>query len=187
MQEEIDLSMEAAEELMMKALDHLRSELVRIRSGKATPDIVSGVRVEYYGSMSPIDNVAGVKAVDGRTLEIRPWEKNMLRPIETAIQQANLGINPQNDGTVIRLVVPFLTEERRLQLVKQAQALGEHAKVSIRNARRDVIEDIKKAVKNGYPEDAGKRAEDQAQKLTDNYIADVERILAAKEKDIMTI
>lgn len=187
MQEEIDLSIEVAEDGMLHSIEHLRNELAKIRSGKASPDMISSIRVDYYGSMSPISNVANVKAQDGRTLVITPWEKTMLKPIEQAIMQANIGIMPQNDGTVIRLIVPPLTEERRQQLTKQAHNVAEQAKVSVRNARREAVEDVRKAVKNGYPEDMGKNMEDKIQKLTDNYIAEVDRILAIKEKDIMTV
>lgn len=187
MQEEIDLSIEAAEEGMMNSIEHLRNELTRIRSGKATPDIVSGIKVDYYGSLSPLSNVANVKASDARTLEIKPWEKGMIKAIEQAILQANIGMTPQNDGQVVRLVVPMLTEERRHQLVKQAHGVAEQAKVSIRNARRDAVEDIRKAGKNGYPEDGVKSMEEKMQKMTDSYIAEVDKILAAKEKDLLTV
>lgn len=187
MQEEIDLSIDLAEDGMKHSIEHLRNELAKIRSGKASPDMISSIRVDYYGSLSPISNVANVKAQDGRTLVITPWEKGMLKPIEQAIMQANIGIMPQNDGTVIRLIVPPLTEERRQQLTKQAHNIAEQAKVSVRNARREAVEDVRKAVKNGYPEDMGKNMEDKIQKLTDNYIAEVDRIMAVKEKDIMTV
>ena len=187
MQEEIDLTIEAAEESMQNSLAHLQRELIKVRSGRASLDILSGVRADYYGAPTPLAQVANVKVADGRTITITPWEKGMIRAIEQAIMQANIGLTPQNDGTMIRLSIPPLTEERRRQLVKQSKDLGEDAKVSIRNARRSAVEDVKKAVKDGYPEDAGKRAEETIQSLTNSYIAKVDQTLEAKEKDIMTI
>lgn len=187
MDEEIQLYLDTADESMQDAIEHFRKGLSRIRSGKASPSMLGGVKVDYYGSPTPVAQVANVKATDGRTLTIAPWEKSMLQPIEQAIFQANLGVTPQNDGEIIRIVLPIVTEERRKDLIKQASVLVEHAKVSIRNARRDVMNEIKKAVKDGYPEDAGKRAEDNAQKLTDDHSNEVDKIMAAKEKDIMTI
>ena len=187
MQEEIDFYLASAEESMQESINHLQRELIKIRSGKASPDLVSSIRVDYYGSQTPLAQVANVKTSDARTLVIAPWEKGMIQPIEQAIMQANIGLMPQNDGQVVRLNIPPLTEERRRQLVKQASNLGEQAKVSIRNARREAIEDIKKAVKNGYPEDAGRRAEDQVQQLTDRHIKQIDEILEQKEKDILTV
>lgn len=187
MQEDIDLAIEAAEEGMANSLDHLKREFRKVRSGRAAPDMVADVKVDYYGSMTPVNQVASVKVSDARTLVIQPWEKAMIAPIEQAIFAANLGVTPQNDGEVIRLVIPSLTEERRKNLVKQASAFAENAKVSIRSARRDAIDEIKKAVKDGYPEDAGKRSEDKVQGLTDKYIAQVESLFDAKEKDLMTV
>lgn len=172
---------------MQESIQHLQRELTKIRSGRASTDILSGVRVDYYGALTPLSQVANVRVADGRTITVTPWEKKMIQPIEQAILQANVGLTPQNDGEIIRLNVPALTEERRKQLVKQSQALGETAKVSIRNARRDAIDEVRKAVKNGYSEDLGKRAEQQAQDYTDQHIAQVEKILEAKEQDIMTI
>jgi ribosome recycling factor len=187
MQEEIDFYLASAEESMQESIAHLQRELIKIRSGKASPDMVNGIRVDYYGSLTPLAQVANVKTSDARTIVIAPWEKNMIQPIETAIKLANIGIMPQNDGQVIRLNIPPLTEERRKQLVKQSHTFAEQAKVSIRNARREAIEEIKKAVKNGYPEDLGKRSEDQVQSLTDKHIAQVDQVLEQKEKDIMTV
>lgn len=187
MQEEIDLVIETTEESMQGSVTHLQRELSKIRSGKASPDMLEGIKVEYYGALTPLSGVATVKVVDGRTLSIQPWEKKMIALIEQAIFAANLGVTPQNDGEVVRIVIPMLTEERRQQLVKQASAASEHAKVSIRNARRDAMEEIKKAVKNGYSEDAGKNAEQDVQDLTNKYIGQVESIFTHKEKELMTV
>ena len=189
MQEDIDIDeqLEMTSILMDDSIKHLEQELVKIRAGKASPAMVSGLRVPYYGSETPITQVANITAADSRSLIIQPWEKSMLQPIEKAIFEANLGVTPQNDGEIIRINIPPLTEERRRDLVKQVKALAEDTKVSIRNVRRDAMEAIRKAVKEGYPEDAGKRAEDQVQKMTDQHIERVEQKVEAKEKDIMTI
>ena len=187
MEEEILLYLETTEENMQESIEHFKKGLSRIRSGKANPSMLEGVMVDYYGAMTPINQVASIKAIDGRTLVLSPWEKSMLAPVEQAIFQANLGVTPQNDGEVIRIVIPVLTEERRKDLIKQANVLVEQAKVSIRNARRDVMNEIKKAVKDGYSEDDGKRKEDVVQKLTDKYADEVNRLMTLKENDIMTI
>ncbi len=160
---------------------------MKIRAGKATPQIVDGIVVDYYGSPVPINQVGNITVMDARTINIQPWEKNMLQPIERAIIAANIGINPQNDGINIRLFLPPLTEERRKELVKKSQAEGENSKVGVRSGRRDAIEAIKKLQKDGLSEDAAKDAEAGVQQLTDNYIALVEKHLAAKEKEIMSI
>jgi ribosome recycling factor len=187
MQEEIDLVIETTEESMAASIGHLQRELHKIRSGKATPDMLDGVRVEYYGSATNINGVANVKVEDGRTLVIQPWEKKMISEIEKAIFAANLGVTPQNNGESIRIVIPPLTEERRKQLVKQSSAAAEHAKVSIRNARREAIEEVKKAVKNGYSEDAGKSSEQIVEDMTKNYVTQIDQIFQAKEKELMTV
>jgi ribosome recycling factor len=187
MQEDVDFTIEAAADSMERSLSHLQAELQKIRSGKASPDILTSVKVDYYGTPTPLPQIATLKTSDARTIVVQPWEKAMIRPIETAIIQANLGFMPSNDGQVIRIVVPPLTEERRRQFIKFAQGHVEQAKVSIRAARRDAIEDIKKFVKDGYPEDAGKKAEEQVQKLTDGATARADKMLEAKEKDILTI
>ena len=187
MQEDVDMSIELAKEAMEGSIDHLKKELLKIRTGKASPAMLNGIRVPYYGSQSPLNQVANVSTSDARTLVIQPWEKSMLGPIEKAIFEANLGLTPQNDGELIRINIPPLTEERRKELVKQAKSLGEDTKVSIRNARHKGMEQIKKAVKDGYPEDAGKRMEERVQKLTDDYSEKVEELIEAKEKDIMTV
>ncbi|MCP4441667.1 MAG: ribosome recycling factor [Aureispira sp.] len=187
MDEDIALYLEAAQEGMDGSITHLKKELVRIRSGRATPDMLQGIMVDYYGSATPINQVANVKTQDARTLVIAPWEKKVLQNVEQAIFQANIGVTPQNDGEVIRLVIPPLTEERRKQLVKQSGTYGEQAKVSIRSARRDAMEEIKQAVKDGYSEDAGKDAEEKVQNLTNKYTKLVDTIMAAKEKELITM
>jgi ribosome recycling factor len=172
---------------MQKAISHLEAELVKIRAGKATPSMMDGVMVDYYGSMTPLNQVANINTPEARTIIIQPWEKSLIKPIEKAITDANLGLNPQNDGQMIRITVPPLSEERRKDLVKRAKAEGEHAKVGIRNLRRDANENIKKAQKAGLPEDLAKDAEAKTQKITDDYIAKVDKHLEAKEKEIMTV
>ncbi|MBL7726067.1 MAG: ribosome recycling factor [Dinghuibacter sp.] len=176
-----------AAEAMKKAINHLEAELTKVRAGKASPQIVDGIMVDYYGSPMPINQVGNVTATDARTITIQPWEKNMLQPIERAIIAANIGINPQNDGNIIRLFMPPLTEERRRELVKRTNGEGEHSRVAIRNIRRDAIEHIKKLQKDGTSEDACKDAEKDIQALTDKYIQLVEKHLEAKEKEIMTV
>lgn len=187
MEEEIALYLEAAEESMLNSVEHFKKEAQRIRSGKATPAMFDSIKVDYYGSQTPLSQVANIKAQDGRTLILSPWEKSMLAPIEQAIFQANMGVTPQNDGEIIRIVLPMLTEERRKDLIKQVQTLVEKAKVSIRNARRDAMNEIKQAVKDGYSEDQGKNKEGAIQSLTDKYSAEVERLLKLKEEGIMKI
>jgi ribosome recycling factor len=172
---------------MNKAINHLESELVKVRAGKATPGIVDGIVVDYYGNPTPINQVGNISVADARTLNIQPWEKNMLQPIERAIIAANIGITPQNDGNMIRLFLPPLTEERRKDLVKRSHTEGEHSKVAIRNIRRDAMEHIKKLQKNGLSEDVCKDAEKNVQEMTDKYISLVDKHLAAKEKEIMTV
>jgi len=172
---------------MQKAINHLEAELVKIRAGKASPSMLDGVMVDYYGSMTPLNQVANVNTPEARTIVIQPWEKAMIKPIEKAIIDSNLGFTPANDGIMIRITVPPLSEERRRDLVKRAKAEGEHAKVGIRNLRRDANENIKKAQKAGLPEDAAKDAEAKTQKMTDDFIAKVDKHLEAKEKEIMTV
>jgi ribosome recycling factor len=176
-----------AEDHMKKAIQHLESELLRIRASKANPAMLEGVHVDYYGSMTPLMQVANVNTPDARTLVIQPWEKSMLVPIGKAITNANLGFNPQDDGTVIRITVPPLTEERRKDLVKKTRAEGEHSKVGIRSARRDANEHVKKLIKEGLAEDVVKEAEGRIQHMTDNYIVVVDKHLEVKEKEIMTV
>ena len=187
MTEDIGAINAAAEDHMKKAIGHLEAELVKIRAGKANPQMLDGIIVDYYGSPMPINQVANISVMDARTLSIQPWEKNMLQPIERAIIAANIGINPQNDGNLIRLFLPPLTEERRKELVKKCQGEGEHSKVAIRNIRRDAIEHIKKLQKTGLSEDAAKDAEADMQEVTDRFITAVEKHLAGKEKEIMSV
>lgn len=172
---------------MKKAIDHFESELVKIRAGKANPTMLDGITVDYYGNPTPIGQVGSISAMDARTLTIQPWEKNMLQPIERAIIAANIGINPQNDGNIIRLFLPPLTEERRRELVKKSNGEGEQAKIVIRNIRRDAIEQIKKAQKEGISEDAAKDGEAAIQEITDDNIALIEKYLSTKEKEIMSV
>lgn len=176
-----------AEDQMKKAIEHLEIELIKIRAGKANPQMVDGITVDYYGSPMLLNQVSNVSVMDARTLSIQPWEKNMLQPIERAIIAANIGINPQNDGNIIRLFLPPLTEERRKELVKKCHAEGEHSKVAIRNIRRDAIEHIKRLQKNGLSEDVSKEAETNVQNLTDKFIAVVDKHLGSKEKEIMSV
>ena len=187
MDEDLDLLLDMTKESMEGTLDHLQKELLKIRTGKATPAMLGGVMVEYYGSPTPLNQVANIGASDARTLSIQPWEKSMLGPIEKGIFEANLGLTPMNDGEVVRITIPPLTTERRQSLGKQVRAHGEDAKVSLRNVRRDAMESIKKEVKNGYPEDAGKRLEDQIDDLTKQYSGKVDKIVEVKEADIMTV
>jgi ribosome recycling factor len=187
MSEELSLTIDLAEDSMKKAIVHLEGELAKIRAGKANPQMLEGIMVDYYGSPTPINQVGNISILDARTLTIQPWEKNMLQPIERAIIASNIGINPQNDGVIIRLFLPPLTEERRRELVKRCQGEGEHSKVAIRNIRRDAIESIKKMQKNGLSEDVAKDAEADVQEMTNKYITLVDKHLAAKEKEIMAV
>lgn len=187
MTEETTAILDEASILMKKAMEHFESELVKIRAGKANPTMLDGIMVDYYGNPTPINQVGNLSAMDARTLTIQPWEKNMLQPIERAIIAANIGINPQNDGNMIRLFLPPLTEERRKDLVKKSNSEGELAKISVRNIRRDAIEQIKKAEKDGLSEDAAKEGEGAVQEITNNYISLIEKSLVAKEKEIMSV
>lgn len=184
---ELDQITSDTESNMRKALSHLEGELVKIRAGKVNPNILDGIMAPYYGSPTPINQVANISVLDARTLTVQPWEKNMLQPIEKAIIAANIGINPQNDGNSIRLFLPPLTEERRRELVKKCNAEGENGKVSIRNIRRDAIEGVKKLQKDGLSEDAAKDGEASIQDITNKYISLVEKLLEAKEKEIMAV
>jgi ribosome recycling factor len=187
MSEELSLTIDLAEDSMKKAIVHLEGELAKIRAGKANPQMLDGIMVDYYGSPTPINQVGNISVLDARTLTIQPWEKNMLQPIERAIIASNIGINPQNDGVIIRLFLPPLTEERRRELVKRCQGEGEHGKVAIRNIRRDAIESIKKMQKNGLSEDVAKDAEADVQEMTNKFIALVDKHLTSKEKEIMSV
>ncbi|MEE0920940.1 MAG: ribosome recycling factor [Paludibacteraceae bacterium] len=176
-----------AEELMESAVMYLDDALARIRAGKASARILDVVKVEYYGQMSPLSNVATITTPDARTIQIQPWEKKMIAEIERAIINSSVGLAPSNNGESIRLSIPPLTEERRKELAKQCKGEAENAKVSIRNARRDAIDTLKKQIKEGLPEDAEKDAENDAQKLHDKYVKQVDDIYAKKEKEIMTV
>lgn len=187
MEEDVASIISTATDQMKKAINHLETELIKIRAGKANPQMLDGIVVDYYGSPMPINQVANISVLDVRTISIQPWEKNMLQPIERAIIGANIGVTPQNDGSLIRLFLPPLTEERRKELVKKCQGEGEHSKVAIRNIRRDAIEHIKKLQKNGLSEDAAKDAENEMQQVTDSYTQMVEQHLLAKEKEIMAV
>jgi len=176
-----------AEDRMAKALSNLKKELASLRAGRATPSLLDRVQAEYYGVMTPINQMAGITTPDPRTLLIQPWDKQALSAIEKAILKSELGLNPVNDGNVIRISIPPLTEERRAELVKMTKKYGEEAKVAVRNIRRDANDEIKKLEKQGMPEDESRRHQEDIQKFTDKYIAEIDKILAAKEKEIMEI
>ncbi len=172
---------------MQKTVDFLEESLANIRAGKASVNVLNGVFVEYYGSQTPVSGVASVTVPDAKTILIQPWDKNMIRPIEKAIIDSNIGLTPSNNGESIRLSMPPLTEERRKELVKQSKAEAENARVSLRNARRDAVEAFKKAVKDGMPEDEGKDGETQAQKLLEKFNKAIDAAFDKKEKEIMTV
>ncbi|MGY8938568.1 MAG: ribosome recycling factor [Flavobacteriales bacterium] len=184
MNEEVEFIIDTTKEAMSNAITHLEKELRAIRAGKATPAMLANVMVDYYGSQTPLSQVANVNTPDPRTIAIQPWEKNMLQPIEKAIMVANLGFNPMNNGDIIMINVPPLTEERRIGLAKQAKAEAEHAKVGIRNARKDANNDIKKT---DISDDLKKDSELDVQNLTDSFVKVIEEKLAIKEKEIMTV
>jgi ribosome recycling factor len=185
--EEINAYFKESEQHMNEAMHHLSEELSKIRTGKASTSMLKGILVDYYDNPTPLAQVANLGTSDAKTLTIQPWEKKMIAPIEKAIFAANLGLTPQNDGEIIRISIPPMTEDRRIEMVKVAKAAGEDAKVSLRSTRHKLMDFIKKAVKDGFPEDNGKRREDEAQKLIDKYNADVDSIVKAKEADIMTV
>lgn len=187
MDEEVRMQLELTEESMHMAITHLNAELLKIRAGKANIHMLDGIFVDYYGSSTPLSQVANINTPDPRLIIIQPWEKSMIDPIEKAILKANIGINPTDDGEMIRLNVPPLTEERRLSLVKQVKNEGENSKISIRSARRDANEEFKTMKKNGLSEDDEKIAEATVQDMTNKFIKKVDDIIADKEKDIMTI
>ena len=187
MNEEIEFCMETTKEQMEKAITHLEAGLTKIRAGKASPSMIDSVQVDYYGTRTPLSQVANINTQDARSLVVQPWEKSMLEPIEKAIQAANLGLNPQNDGVLIRIIVPALTEERRKDLVKRAKAEAENCKVSIRTLRKEANDTLKKLQKDGLPEDEAKEGEGKIQILTDTYTAKCDKHLEFKEKEIMTV
>lgn len=185
--EEIDFILDSTKESMNGTIAHLEKEFLNIRAGKATPQMLGGVFVDYYGSQTPLSQVANINTPDARTITVTPWEKPMLQPIERAIMVANLGFNPMNNGDNIIINVPPLTEERRRELVKQAKAEAEDAKIGIRNARKDANTEIKKLEKEGTSEDICKSAEDDIQKLTDSFIKKIDDHLVVKEAEIMKV
>lgn len=187
MNEDVQLVYEMTRERMEKSIEHLDNELVRIRAGKANVHILDGVTVDYYGTETPLNQVSNISTPDAKTILVQPWEKTMIDPIEKALMNSNVGITPSNNGDAIRLSIPPLTEERRRDLFKQVKNEGEHARVSIRNSRRDANDEYKQMQKDGLSEDETKIAEDQIQKLTDEYTVKVDKIVEAKESEIMTI
>jgi ribosome recycling factor len=187
MSEEVQMCLEMAKEQMQQSMEHLEAELGKIRAGKASPALVNHISLDYYGVKSPLSQVANISTPDAKTITIQPWEKNMLDEIEKAILAANIGLTPQNNGESIRLFIPPLTEERRIDLVKQVKQLGEHGKVSIRNCRKQANDEIKQQEKDGLSEDMAKGAEAQIQVLTDQFAKDVEKYTDAKEQEIMTV
>jgi ribosome recycling factor len=187
MNEEVELVTEEARDRMQKALDHLEHELARLRAGRATPALLDGITVDYYGVNSPLSQVSNINTPDPKTILIQPWEKNMLGTIEKAIMAANIGLTPVNNGDIIRIGIPPLTEERRHQLVKQVRNEGETAKISIRNSRKWANDELKKMLKDGLPEDIEKDAVETIQEMTHEFSAKVDKVMALKEKDVMTV
>ena len=187
MSDTVDSIISQCGQQMQKAIAHLETELSRVRAGKANPQILDGIMVEYYGNPTPLSQVANISTPDARTITLQPWEKNMFQPIEKAIIASNIGLNPTNDGNIIRLFLPPLTEERRKELVKRVNAEGEQTKIAVRSIRRDAIEQIKKLQKDGMSEDAAKDAEAAIQGITDKEIVSLEGVCKDKEKEIMTI
>lgn len=187
MNEQLDPILNAAKAGMDKAIDHLNAELLKIRAGKANASMLDGLMVDYYGAPTPLNQAANVSAPDARTIVIQPWDKSLIQPIERAIMESNLSLNPQNDGEVIRLNIPPLTEERRKNLVKTVKAEGESAKISIRNIRKDANEKIKRLQKDGLAEDLAKDAEANVQQFTDSHIVRIDELVCVKEKEVMTV
>lgn len=187
MEETVESTLVKAEESLRKGLDHFKEELLKIRAGKATPAMLNGIMVKYYGTPTALSQVANISASDSRTLTIQPWEKSLLGEIEKGIFEANLGLTPMNDGETVRISIPPLTEERRKGLAKQAKAAAEDAKVAMRSIRQKAMDFIKKEIKDGYPEDAGKKREAEVEAMLKNYVAKAESVLEAKEKEILTV
>ena len=187
MEDEILLQLEDTEEKMQKAIQHLEEELLRVRAGKATPNILEGITVDYYGSMTPLNQVSNISTPDAKTIAIQPWEKSMVGPIEKAILAANIGLTPINNGELIRINIPPLTEERRVTLVKQIKSMGESTRVSVRTTRRDANDAFKQMKKDGLSEDQEKDAEIKVQEYTDKYSEQVDKLIEAKEIEVMTI
>jgi ribosome recycling factor len=178
---------QSAEDRMDKAIGALKRDLASLRAGRATPALLDRIQVEYYGAMTPVNQLANLSTPDSRTLLIQPWDKSSMSTIEKAIMKSDLGLSPSNDGTVIRIVIPALTEERRTDLVKMTKKYGEEAKIAIRNIRRDANDEIKKLEKSGISEDESRRHQEDIQKFTDKFIAEVDKVLASKEKEIMEV
>lgn len=187
MSEDIQMALSDAEDEMKSSIDHLKKELAKIRAGRATPSMLESVMVEYYGSPTPLSQVANVNSLDARTLTVQPWEKSMLDEISKGIINSNLGLNPQNNGELIIISIPMLTEERRRELVKKAKAEGEHAKVGIRQKRKDANDFIKSLKDEGLSEDFIKDGEDSVQELTDKYVALIDSVVDKKEEEIMKV
>ena len=187
MSEEAQMCLDEAREGMESALLHLEREFHKIRAGKASPQMLEGIKVDYYGTMTPIEQTANINTPDPRQIIIQPWDKSILGDIEKAIMNANLGFNPKNEGEVLRISVPPLTEERRLELVKQAKGEAENSRISIRNTRRSANDLVKSLEKDGLPEDESKRTQDRIQDLTNDFIKKIDDLLDAKEKDVMTV
>jgi ribosome recycling factor len=187
MNEELELVLEEVKDRMLKAVEHLEHELAHLRAGRATPALLDGITVDYYGVNSPLAQLSNINTPDPKSILIQPWEKTMLGPIEKAILAANIGLTPVNNGEIIRINVPPLTEERRHQLVKQVRNEGETAKISIRNSRKWANDELKTLLKEGMPEDLEKNAVEEVQVMTNDYSAKVDKVMAAKEKEIMTV
>lgn len=185
--EDVSTILADAKAHMEKALDHLDHELQKIRTGKASTSLVADLLVDYYGTPTPLPQVANLSVTDARTIAIQPWERNMLGPIERVIINSNIGITPANDGEVIRLSVPPLTEERRKEMVKKAKHAGEESKVGVRTARHKALDHLKKAIKDGLPEDMGKRKETELQDMVNKFVEQVDKVVAVKEKEILTV
>ncbi|MFN0276308.1 MAG: ribosome recycling factor [Chitinophagales bacterium] len=186
-QEELDFLLESTNEHMQKSIKHLETELSHVRAGRANVSMIETVRVDYYGVMSPLNQVSNVSTPDARTIVIQPWEKKMLGEIEKAILAANIGLTPVNNGELIRLILPPLTEERRKDLVKQIKHMGENTKITIRTARKDANLELKRLLKEGLPEDMEKDKEEEIQEMTNKYSAEVDKHLSVKEHEIMTV
>jgi len=187
MNEEIEIILEETEERMSNAVSHLESELAKLRAGKATPMLLDGITVDYYGVITPLAQVSNINTPDPKTIVVQPWEKNMLVPVEKAILAANIGLTPMNNGELIRINVPPLTEERRIQLVKRVKAEGENAKISIRNSRKWANDELKRLLKEGLEEDLEKDASAGVQEFTDNFSKKIDEVIEIKEKDLMTV
>lgn len=187
MDAEVQLYLDDLKERMDKAITHLVDELIKVRAGKANPGMLNGIMVDYYGAPTPIQQVSSISTTDARTIVIQPWEKKVITLIEKAILASNIGLTPMNNGELIRLVMPPVTEQRRKELVKQVKNEGEQAKVAVRNIRREIMEEIKKLKKNGLSEDEEKTAEEEIQKFTDGFIKKVDEQVAKKEEEIMTV